>query len=269
MDNKRAARLINSVILVVGIVLIVGSLVYLGCIMWQYHKGTAEYDALKEQVFLEAEQEHPSKPAEGEETSKPQESVPDWVSDVQVQSALLDLAEQNPDTVGWIVFDNMDISYPVMLGTDDVYYLDHTFSGEVNSAGSIFMEAQNHADFQDCHTILYGHNMKNLSMFGKLKNYKKQDFYEGNEYFTIYTPDAVLRYQIFSYYDISEDSDVYSVGFQPDQTFQSFVETCLRRSYYDTGVSVSKQDKIITLSTCSAEGQRFVVHAKRIEEYWG
>lgn len=128
------------------------------------------------------------------------------------------------------------------------------------------METENTPDFQDCHTILYGHNMKNLSMFGRLKKYKTEDFYQGNEYFTIYTEERIYRYQIFAYYDTSENGDVYTIGFGADEVFGEFLNQAKKRSYYDTGVEVTKEDKVITLSTCSVEGKRFVVHAKRVEE---
>ena len=175
------------------------------------------------------------------------------------------LKEQNEDVIGWITFDNMELSYPIMQGEDNDYYLKHTFSGETNSAGSIFMEAANSSDFEDCHTIIYGHNMRNLSMFGQLKKYKTEEFYEDHQYFTIYTEDRVYRYRIFAYYDISEFGDIYTVGFEPDGEFQTFIDDMMRRSYYDTGVRADKQDKVITLSTCSTTGKRFVINAKRIE----
>lgn len=261
-----------SVIRAVGVLLIVGALIYLGSTFLQYRKGESEYDALQKLVFAEGE------PGRGQNTGgevggdNEEHPVSDEVADnreqinQQILQAIGSLREQNEEVIGWIAFDNIDLSYPIMQGEDNTYYLTHTFSGETNSAGSIFMEAGNHSDFNDCHTIIYGHNMKNLSMFGQLKKYKTEEFYEEHQFFTVYTLDQVYRYQIFAYYDISETGDIYTIGFSPDEEFEAFVGNMLRRSYYDTGVDVTAQDKVITLSTCSTEGNRFVINAKRVEE---
>lgn len=267
--NKKCGKgdAVRMVIRLVGIALIVGAGGYLCGIFLEYREGEAEYKSLEELVFAQVAEE-----SAGDETMT-NSSMEDTVQgetdgptekDLQIMQAISTLKEQNEDVIGWITFDNMELSYPIMHGEDNDYYLTHTFSGESNSAGSIFMEAANNSDFEDCHTIIYGHNMRNLSMFGQLKNYKKEKFYEEHQYFTIYTTEHVYRYQIFAYYDISEVGDVYAIGFVPDADFQEFINEMFRRSYYDTDVEVTEQDKVITLSTCSSEGNRFVINAKRI-----
>ncbi len=173
------------------------------------------------------------------------------------------LKQVNGDIIGWILFDNNGISYPVLQGKDNEKYLYRLADGTKSKAGSIFMDAACSPDFSDAHTIIYGHNMKNLSMFGKLKWYRtKRGYYENNRYFTIYTPDRVLRYEIFSWYEANADDMVYQVGFQPDGFFLTFIEKMVKRSSRNTGVTVDENDKIVTLSTCSANGKRFVVHGK-------
>lgn len=267
MKKGKIAEILNAIGFVVGLLITVCSLFSLGSIFLEYHKGSAEYGALQRMVFTDTDGQSDTIAEKQVEAVSDQGTEEDAFAPEawKVQQALGKLREENEDTVGWIAFDHLDISYPIMQCEDNVYYLNHTFSGEENSAGSIFMEAENTSDFQDCHTIVYGHNMKNLSMFGRLKKYKTEDFYQGNEYFTIYTESAVYRYQIFAFYDIPEDGDVYTIGFEADDTFQTFVDAMKKRSYYDTGVSVTKEDKVITLSTCSTEGNRFVVHGKRVE----
>ena len=173
------------------------------------------------------------------------------------------LKQVNGDIIGWILFDNNGISYPILQGKDNEKYLYRLADGTKSKAGSIFMDAACSPDFSDAHTIIYGHNMKNLSMFGKLKWYQtKRRYYENNRYFTIYTPDRVLRYEIFSWYEANADDMVYQVGFQPDGFFLTFIEKMVKRSSRNTGVTVDENDKIVTLSTCSANGKRFVVHGK-------
>lgn len=255
-ETKKTKKKSFNGVQLAGMVLVLGAGIYLGSIFWQYRQGTTEYDALNRQMFSDTEMQ---------ETDGMEETGIS-ASDRQILQKLAELKEQNPEVIGWIKFDNFDLSYPVMQGEENTYYLKHTFSGEENAAGSIFMEAANTSDFNDCHTILYGHNMKNLSMFGSLRQYRQEDFYQDNQFFTIYTEQEVYRYQIFAYYDISQDAELYTIGFAPNEVFQSFVEDMKRRSYYDTGVDVSKMDKVLTLSTCSSKGNRFVVNAKRIEQ---
>jgi len=146
-----------------------------------------------------------------------------------------DLKQINPDIVAWIAFDNIDISYPVVQ-RDNSYYLSHTFEGKENVSGCIFMDEKNASDFSDNHTILYGHNMKNGTMFGMLKNYKEQEYLEENRYFTIYTPDAEYRYEISSARTVSVEHSLF------------------------TQTDLGGEDKVVTLSTCTySDDLRFVV----------
>ena len=100
-------------------------------------------------------------------------------------------------------------------------------------------------------------------MFGDLKRYKNDEgFYENDQYFNIYTDTQVLRYQIFSYYDVEQDDEVYTVGYGPDDTWQAMIDRMVTSSMKDTGIHPTKEDKIVTLSTCTSSGEtkRFVVH---------
>lgn len=274
-DNRKAGHgrgAVRPVIRGFGILLIVGAVIYLGSTFLQYRKGETEYNALQKLVFADGVAGNEQK-ADGEAGGDEEEHPAGEVSnsalsemDRQVLDAISELRKQNEDVIGWIAFDDLELSYPIMQDEGNEFYLSHTFSKRENSAGSIFMEAANHPDFEDCHTIIYGHNMKNLSMFGQLKKYKTEEFYEQHQFFTIYTLDQVYRYQIFAYYDISELGDIYTIGFEPNEEFETFIGKMLKRSYYDTGVDVTAQDKVITLSTCSTEENRFVINAKRLEK---
>ena len=237
---------------ILALLLIAGGGCYLGSIFVHYHSGNREYEQLAEAVFSESEDM--------------EEMAGQGNADNSVHNAIARLQEENPDTAGWIHFEDVDISYPVMQGEDNDYYLNHTFSGEQNSMGSIFLDTINHSDFTDSHTIIYGHNMKNLSMFGRLRKYKEKNFYKKHQYFWLYTAKEAYRYQIFSYYDVPEDSDIYTVWYTPDENFTAFVRRMKQHSYYDTEVEADAEDYIVTLSTCSTEGSRFVIHAKRAEE---
>ena len=177
------------------------------------------------------------------------------------------LVKKNKDCIGYVEIPGTTISYPVMQTKDNPdFYLNHDFNRNYSFYGTPYLSAYCDVNKSD-NLIIYGHNMKNGSMFGSLKQYKNDGFYEKNAYFTVFTEDAAYRYQIFAYSDVPEDSDVYTTGYLPDETFDGFLTELLKSSYKDTGVAVGKDDKVLTLSTCSGDGLRFVVHAVRVDEH--
>lgn len=179
-----------------------------------------------------------------------------------------DLKELNPDVVGWIFFENEDISYPVLYSGDNVRYLRRTLDGKNASAGSIFLDGDNTPDFEDSRCVIYGHNMKNLSMFGKIKYYREKEYYEEHQYFQILAEGVVYRYQIFSCFDVPEtETEICRVDFGPDEDFSKFIDTLRKRSLMDTEIEVESDDKVVTLLTCYVTGRRTLVNAVRVDSY--
>lgn len=251
----------RTVIRIIAILMIAGALIYLFKVYYGYYAGETEYAALTDQMFDKVNVTEEDADTGGKITidaGRPYDEV--------IHNAVKKLMQQNSDMVCWIEFDNLDISYPVMHYTDNDFYLRRTFSKEYNTMGSIFMDAANQVDLEDSHTIIYGHNMRNLTMFGKLRYYKEEDFYKDNQFFCLYTDSETWQYQIFSCYDVPESSEVYTIWYTPDEGFAEFVNQIKKQSDYDTGVEAGERDKIITLSTCTTEGNRFILHAKRIEQ---
>ena len=242
--------------------------VALGVSIWQlsdifleYKAGTDEYEELQQYVLEEIPEENETDTAETENDTEETGTEEEQVQRV----ALSELQAQNPDTVGWIEIPGTGISYPLMQADDNAYYLNHTFSGKVNSAGSIFMEQLNSSDFTDLHTIIYGHNMKNGSMFAGLKNYSSPSYLVSHPTVYLDLADGTHAYQIFSVYEAAADSDSYTIGFAPDEQYEEYLRTIKGRSEYDTGVDVTKDDFIITLSSCTRSGEdRYLVHAKKL-----
>jgi len=179
------------------------------------------------------------------------------------------LTDINPEIIGWIVWENEDISYPLLYSGDNTKYLDTSFSGETLNSGAIFLDGRNSDNFDNQHNIVYGHNMKNLSMFGKLRYYKTEDdYYEDHQYLQIILPDRIERYEIFAFNTVSENSMVYSVEYDNNEEYQNFIDYVSLASYTDTGIEAYDSDKILTLSTCTSnEDLRFVVHALKVDEY--
>lgn len=252
--NKKKWSLSSVILLIAGVVLVVAALAMLIPALLDRKQSNDTYEALNEENI------------NIEDTLTTNENPNWWYEDVDVDIASLQTV--NEDVVGWIRFDTIEIiSYPILYSGDDDKYLRTDIYGNSSTAGCIFIEGANNPDLSDYHTIIYGHNMKNLSMFGSLKKYKNEGFYEDNQYFTIYAENMAYRYQIFAFRDVSQADDVYTIGFGPDETYQKFINDMIRSSYEDTGVTVTKEDKIVTLSTCSTKGNRFVVHAVRVDEH--
>jgi sortase B len=161
----------------------------------------------------------------------------------------------------------VDISYPVLYSGDNSYYLRRLWDKSYNQAGSLFLEGNNKS-IDELHTIVYGHNMKNGSMFAPLKEYLNQDFFEENGgWFTLYTPEGIWRYQIFSVYQAAADDELYTVGFVESEEYNAFLKMLYENSLYETGVTVYSDDHVMTLSTCTDDGKnRIVVHARCAEQ---
>ena len=176
------------------------------------------------------------------------------------------LKEKNSDTVAWIKVENMRIEYPIVKTGDNAYYLNKSFDKSNNSAGWIFMDYKNKADGTDKNIVLYGHNRKDGSMFGDLKDVFTEEWYQNqdNMYITYITENEYCKYQIFSAYRI-EDEDYYiTTKFKSNDEFDKFVNKLKSRSFKNFEVEVSGEDQILTLSTCSDANYRVAVHAKKI-----
>ena len=171
---------------------------------------------------------------------------------------------QNPDVAAWIQIPALSVSYPVVQGKDNFYYLHHMFDGQENKNGSIFIDYHNQPDFTDSNTIVYGHNMKNGSMFGTLDRYQEKSLFEQYPCFYIYLPDGILEYRIVSCYAGRTGSVGYTYRFPKQEDFQDFLEKILSYAVYDTGTEVTDTDHIVTLSTCvnSDRNYRYLVHGK-------
>ncbi len=167
----------------------------------------------------------------------------------------------NEDVVGWIYVEALPISYPIVQGKDNDQYLHTTYEGTYNFAGSIFIDYENSPNFKDPNTIVYGHNMRDGSMFGLLSRMVTQDAWQDSPYFWILTPHHNYRYTIFSAYTTEAGSETYTLFKKHNKEFASYLEKMQANSEIDIGVRTPVQsDYIATLSTCTGDsGSRFVV----------
>lgn len=219
-----------------------------------YEQTQGEYVSIKENTVI-AEEDTLSNSGDDTRTH--------WYDVVDVNIA--QLKEQNTDIIGWLWFENEEISYPILHAEDNDKYLHTAYDGSSARAGSIFMDCYNNENFLDSHTIIYGHNMKNGSMFGKLKNYRQEDYYDSHQYFQVITENKSMRYQIFAYEDVSEDSFIYQVPFDKNKEFGDFLHQIQKISMHKTDLNITMEDNVVTLSTCSSTGRRFVVNAVLVD----
>ena len=170
----------------------------------------------------------------------------------------------NPDVIGWILIPDTEISYPLMQGQDNDYYLNHTWEGEENIVGSIFLEHRNFSDLSDFNTIVYGHNMNDGTMFAGIRQYTEQEFWEAHPYVYILSDKGVYRYEIFSSYLAATDSETYGLSFLSQRTRESFLEMAKENSVIETGIEPLTTDRVLTLSTCSggSYANRWVIHGR-------
>ncbi len=174
------------------------------------------------------------------------------------------LREVNPDVLGWILIPETKINYPFLQGEDNEYYLHHTWQNHRNYVGSIFLECQNQPDFTDFNTIIYGHNLKNGTMFASVRNYLNQKYYDAHPNVYLVTDQGIFRYDIFSAHMAPVDSLTYGMSMKQENTRQEFLDYVTGESVIETPVIPAVTDQIITLSTCSGRGytKRWVIHAR-------
>lgn len=172
----------------------------------------------------------------------------------------------NPEVVGWIRIEDTNIDYPMVQADDNEKYLRLTLDGQWNNAGTIFVDYRVEEPFVSENTMIHGHNQRNKAMFHDLTLYLDQAFWESHPYVSVLTPEKNYLYQIYSCYQSPNVSKTYNCQFSGEEQYQDYLDYTVSQSLYDTGVSVTSSDRILTLSTCNNdwEDTRMVVHAKLI-----
>lgn len=173
------------------------------------------------------------------------------------------LREINSDVVGWIYCEGTVINYPVVQGTDNQYYVYHLFNKKQNNSGAIFMDYRCSLDYAD-NTILYGHHMKNGSMFASIVRYRSQSYYDNHPVMFFITPDKNYLVELFSSYVTKSKSQSFNISFSTDKEFDDFISSTIKKSNFVSNIDVTSESQIITLSTCTYDydNARYVVHGK-------
>lgn len=177
------------------------------------------------------------------------------------------LREASPDIVGWLYCPDTAVSYPLVQGQDNSYYLSHLADGSENRNGCLFMDCENRRDLSDENTLIYGHHMASGKMFASLVFYAVQEYYEAHPVVYLITEEKDYRLELFAGYTAAVDSDAYTLRFASKEDFAAWLVRIKGRSDFSSDVQVGEGDHIVTLSTCaySFENARYVVHGKLTE----
>lgn len=226
------------------ILLLIGSLSYIGVYFYQTKNAANSYEEIKKEV--KTEEEIPKAPVQKEETEEEPIEIP-----VDFEA----LKETNSDIYAWITIPGTKVDYPILQkAEDDTYYLNHTVEGIEGLPGSIYTESIHNQEFTESNTVIYGHNMKNDTMFGSLHDYEKPDFFKEYRDIYIYTPEHRLTYKIFAAVTYSDDYIPFAYDFTTDEGYQAFLDSIYASknmtNQFADDLEVTTEDHIITLSTC-------------------
>lgn len=173
----------------------------------------------------------------------------------------------NEDVVGWIIMNQNKINYPILKSNDNNFYLTRDYNKKHNQSGSIFMDYRNN-DFKDKNTVIYGHSMLDGTMFGSLREMFKKGYFDtkNNNYIKIYDLNSKeITYQIFSYYIIDTENYYITTTFTTEEQYKIFIDRITKRSYKNFNIKIDTTDQILTLSTCSSNNKRKVLHAVKLK----
>ena len=260
--QKKKKKLLWTILLALSLLVVLVCGMILGRYYLKQWKSQKVYETLKED-YVKKEPEI----AEESDTDEKDETDGSGIRDDLLVVDFESLWELNPDVYAWLEIPGTIISYPVLQhAVDDGYYLNHTIDYKEGRPGAIYSERCNETDFSEFIHILYGHNMRNGSMFADLHKYEDQDFLNENSEIYIYTPDKIFVYRIFAAVVTGDRHIMYLYDFSSEAGKQKYLDDLYKktdsRNRYLEGVEVTTEDKILTLSTCvyGEKDRRYLVN---------
>lgn len=255
MDKKQNKR--NNVLLSFVVILLIGVLTFSTIKVIKYIVDNKENEKIEEEISDLAEYVEETTNNEEQEENNNKYNI-DFAT----------LKEKNSDTVGYLKVNGTEVENVVVKGRDNSYYLKHNFNKEYNTAGWLFADYHNKLDGTDRNIIIYGHNMRNNTMFGTLKNVLNEEWkdVEENRFITFITEEDSYIYEVFSVYQIEAEDYYITTNFKNDEEFLKFANTLKSRSKYNFNVDIKEEDSILTLSTCANNNKyRVIVHSVRVK----
>lgn len=247
------------------ILLVIACLLCIGGMVLYLMKGNAD------EIIMET---HISEEMESAEVSVPDDLAEETKELAQLPVDFEALQMENSEIYAWIHVPGTNIDYPILQheGEDQAYYLTRDKYGVDSKAGSIYTEHYNRKDFTDPNTVIYGHNMKNGSMFHNVRYFAEREYFEEHEELYIYVPGKILKYQIIACYEYDDRHILGSFDFSDEEVFANYLEEIMKpRSMYTMirdDVELITENRIVTLSTCVANrpNNRRLLQAVFVEE---
>ena len=265
-------KLILKIILAASLLLMVVSATNIVLLSREYQKGINTYTNLEKYATVTQNSDKAAQESQDTADSENTEEVAEEIIEEPQIAVDLDidydaLTEINSDFVGWIYYAPLELSYPIVRGTDNDYYTHYTFENDKNSSGAIFMDFLNKPDFSHFNTIIYGHNMRNGTMFGSLKKLLNDpSIIEEDPYIYIFTRDKIMMYEICAAYITNDSSHTYDLTQTAEEQTAYVKYISDTADYYrnDTILEelLTEDTKLITLSTCHGlhSSNRTVIH---------
>lgn len=269
--RKRKLKWKNIILILVIITFIVTLIISIfNIVKWKIdsNKTNDEITNIQGNVDVEEVQD-----TENTEIIKPVEEVPeenpywDYINMNMINVNFNDLKRTNPNVVGWLKVNGTNINYPFVQGSDNKYYLTHSFNKSYNAAGWVFLDYRNNGT-NNKNTIIYAHGRTDKTMFGTLRKVLNNGWLNNtNNYVVkISTETENSLWQVFSVYHIPTTSDYLQTDFSDDALYQNFLDMIKNRSSHNFNTNVTSTDNILTLSTCYNNSDKMVVHAKLIKK---
>ncbi len=257
-NGKKTKKILLNVLLAICIIVLVVSLYFIITTLMEYQGAQSSYANLQEIAIIQS----PTQSAENAAQS-PTESPAGSFAPLSRSIDFDKLQAINPDIIAWLYLPGTVVDYPVVQGEDNEYYLSHTADLKKNASGAIFADYRSGL-LEEQNTTLYGHNMKDDSMFHQMLSYQNQEFYEEHPCFYLYTPSHVYQLEVFSAYTTNASAHYTVSSFGSEEEYSAFLDQLIRKSNCSTDVSIATEDQIVTFSTCaySVDDGRFAVHAK-------
>ena len=276
--DKNSGSLLWKIVLALCLLIVAGCVIFIWIVKRNEQEARTAYEevrrtetetssCLSDDIQAETDSgESQFSAAAEEETvqSEPAEEIPVDFGELQAI---------NPDVYAWITVPGTKVDYPIAQRAGDrEFYLHHNINGAYEFAGMIYTEDYNTTDFTDANTVIYGHNMHNDTMFTTLHYFEDRDFFDQHSEVIIYTPDDVLHYTIFAAYAYDSRHLMQSFDFSDPEVFDAYLDQVFAirdmTAYFRDGVTVTAEDKIITLSTCfdGRDDERYLIQAVLTDE---